>query len=196
MTEPKTDKRMQIIEGAITVLSEKNYENMKTAVVASQAGIAEGTIYLYFASKRDLFIETLKVVSKRLGDYFLKNISEQNDLKTNLMVLAESFFIRSDEVNTLYRILYKAFSEVEDAEIRTELSELYEQGYDAIKRIITWEVDKRKRGYLSSQIEIAFMMIWGMGDMMWKREMISGRPASAREDLENMLDLLMKLFDV
>ncbi len=196
MDDRQNNKRELIIDAAIEVLANHNYENMKTAAVASSAGVAEGTIYRYFTGKRELFVEVLREISRRLETYFLKDVTEVNDLKTNLMLLAERFFQRGEEVNTIYRILYKAFSEVEDEEIRAELAETFRIGLDVVKRIISWEVDKRRMTYRQSQIEIAFMLVWGMGDIMWKRELVTREIAVDRRELEKMLDLFMKLLDV
>ena len=47
-------KRAAIRKAAIKVFAEKGYFNSKVADVASQAGIADGTVYLYFKSKEEL----------------------------------------------------------------------------------------------------------------------------------------------
>lgn len=195
MEEKQGGKRERIINAAIEVLSKGNYETMRTASVAAKAGIAEGTIYRYFAGKRELFIEVLREIGKRLEKYFLQGVVEANTLKTNILLLAELFYQRNPEINGLYRILYKAFSEVEDAEIREELAETYEVGFEVVNKIISWEVNRRKIPYRKSQIEIAFMMLWGVGDMMWKREMVGSLPAIGQTELEGMLDIFMKLLD-
>jgi TetR/AcrR family fatty acid metabolism transcriptional regulator len=77
MEEKPGDKRDKIIEAAIEVLSKGNYETMKTASVAAKAGIAEGTIYRYFENKRDLFIEVIREIGKRLEVYFLQESSRK-----------------------------------------------------------------------------------------------------------------------
>ena len=69
------EKRLQIIRAAITVLSDQNYQNMKTASVAAEAGIAEGTIYRYFTGKKDLFVAVLDHICGSLSDYFISRIS-------------------------------------------------------------------------------------------------------------------------
>ena len=51
---PVTDKREGIIRAAIRVFAGKGYFNSKVADVAAEAGIADGTVYLYFKSKDDI----------------------------------------------------------------------------------------------------------------------------------------------
>lgn len=49
-----TDKREAILRAAIKVFAGKGYFNSKVADIASEAGIADGTVYLYFKSKDDI----------------------------------------------------------------------------------------------------------------------------------------------
>ena len=53
-------RRQQIIDAAFKVFSEKGFATATTAKIAKEAGIAEGTIYNYFPSKRELFIAVIK----------------------------------------------------------------------------------------------------------------------------------------
>jgi TetR/AcrR family fatty acid metabolism transcriptional regulator len=49
-----TDKRGAILRAAIKVFAQKGYFNSKVADVAKEAGIADGTVYLYFKSKDEI----------------------------------------------------------------------------------------------------------------------------------------------
>src|SRR5438067_4118565 len=49
-----TDKREAILRAAIRVFARKGYFNSKVADIAAAAGIADGTVYLYFKSKDEI----------------------------------------------------------------------------------------------------------------------------------------------
>src|SRR5204863_9102708 len=49
-----TDKREAILRAGVKVFAEKGYFNAKVADVARAAGIADGTVYLYFKSKNEI----------------------------------------------------------------------------------------------------------------------------------------------
>ncbi len=51
---PATDKREAILRAAIKVFAGKGYFNSKVADIAGKAGIADGTVYLYFKSKDEI----------------------------------------------------------------------------------------------------------------------------------------------
>jgi TetR/AcrR family fatty acid metabolism transcriptional regulator len=49
-----SDKREAILRAAIKVFAGKGYFNSKVADIAKEAGIADGTVYLYFKSKDEI----------------------------------------------------------------------------------------------------------------------------------------------
>jgi TetR/AcrR family fatty acid metabolism transcriptional regulator len=49
-----SDKREAILRAATTVFARNGYFNSKVADIARQAGIADGTVYLYFKSKEEI----------------------------------------------------------------------------------------------------------------------------------------------
>jgi TetR/AcrR family fatty acid metabolism transcriptional regulator len=48
------DKREAILRAGVKVFAEKGYFNSKVADIAREAGIADGTVYLYFKSKDEI----------------------------------------------------------------------------------------------------------------------------------------------
>jgi len=60
------DKRQRILLAAIKIFSLKGFHGSKVSDIAKEAGVADGTIYLYFKNKDDiliqLFDESLKVM--------------------------------------------------------------------------------------------------------------------------------------
>src|SRR5688572_23302911 len=53
---PGNDKRERILAAAERVFAEHGFFNTRVAEIAKVAGVADGTIYLYFKSKDDLLI--------------------------------------------------------------------------------------------------------------------------------------------
>jgi len=52
----KDDKRARILDSALRVFADKGFFGAKVSDIAAEAGVADGTIYLYFKSKDDLLI--------------------------------------------------------------------------------------------------------------------------------------------
>src|SRR5450759_2683698 len=51
-----TTKRERILRAAVDVFAQNGYFNAKVSEVARSAGVADGTIYLYFDGKEDLLV--------------------------------------------------------------------------------------------------------------------------------------------
>src|SRR5688572_5272494 len=54
------EKRARILESAERVFASKGFFGSKVADIAAEAGVADGTIYLYFRSKDDLLISVFE----------------------------------------------------------------------------------------------------------------------------------------
>ncbi len=50
------DKRQRILAAAVKVFAKKGYFAAKVSEIAKKAGIADGTVYLYFSSKDDILV--------------------------------------------------------------------------------------------------------------------------------------------
>ncbi len=184
------NKQELIIRSAIRILEKENYQNMKTAAIAQDAGIAEGTIYRYFKSKRDLFVEVLRFISKELASSFIQGVSPENSLRKNLKLLGENFYIRKKETAGLYKIMYKAFSEVEDEEIKRELATIYDSSIKIIREMIGWGMEETRLSISDRKLELILTMLWGLGDMLWKREMINNKRSTESGEVDEIVDLI------
>lgn len=83
-----TDKREAILRAAIKVFARNGYFNSKVSDIAGEAGIADGTVYLYFKSKE----EVLHSVFDRAMEEFIsegkQEIAEIEDVKEKLRLIA------------------------------------------------------------------------------------------------------------
>ena len=62
----RTERQQELTQAALAVFAERGYHGGSMATVAQEAGVAAGTIYLYFERKQDLLITLFR---RDLGDY-------------------------------------------------------------------------------------------------------------------------------
>jgi TetR/AcrR family fatty acid metabolism transcriptional regulator len=55
----KPDKRLSVILAASELFSQNSFHDVKLEDIAEKAGVGKGTIYTYFSSKDDLFVQCL-----------------------------------------------------------------------------------------------------------------------------------------
>lgn len=62
------EKYEAIIDAAVKVIATHGYHNAKVSQIAKQAGVADGTIYLYFKNKEDVLISMFNEKISRFVD--------------------------------------------------------------------------------------------------------------------------------
>lgn len=85
----KAEHRERIIQAAIQSFSQTGFDRTKMEDIAKRLGLSKGTIYLYFASKEDLFLAIL--------EHYLKIMKERQhstifSSREDLLLDAERFY--------------------------------------------------------------------------------------------------------
>jgi TetR/AcrR family transcriptional regulator, fatty acid metabolism regulator protein len=65
-------KYKQIIDAAVIAIAESGYHQAQVSKIAKQAGIADGTVYLYFKNKEDILISLFE---EKMG-VFVENLQQ------------------------------------------------------------------------------------------------------------------------
>lgn len=109
-----TDNRKRILAAARMLVSEGGWREAQVSHVAASAGLATGTVYRYFPSKADLFVEVLSKVSQREVDVLdaIANGAERPAQKLHAAVAA---FVERAMRNR--RLAYALIAEPCDPEI-------------------------------------------------------------------------------
>ena len=82
------DKREAILRAATTVFAHNGYFNSKVADIAREAGVADGTVYLYFKSKEEILHSIFdRSVDEALGEA-KKKIKSISDPREKLRQIA------------------------------------------------------------------------------------------------------------
>src|SRR6516164_3013063 len=80
----RADKRERILEAAVRVFAQEGFYNAKVARIAEAAGVADGTIYLYFKSKDDLLISLFEDRMERINSTLRAALAEGVDAADRL----------------------------------------------------------------------------------------------------------------
>ena len=80
-------KRKKIVEAALRVFASKGYHNSKISDISKEAGIAIGTIYIYFEKKDDIIISLFENIMKRFNVILDKELSEKVTPTDKLKIL-------------------------------------------------------------------------------------------------------------
>ncbi len=81
------DKRLRILDSAVKVFAHEGFFNAKVSQIASEAGVAPGTVYLYFKNKEDLLISIFEVKMQDINARFHAAVMEKEDGRSRLECL-------------------------------------------------------------------------------------------------------------
>lgn len=96
-TSPATDKRELILRAAIKLFANRGFFHAQVADVAREAGIAAGTVYLYFENKDDLLISIFERTMEQAMEEGRKALTDVSDPIERLRVLARLHLARLGE---------------------------------------------------------------------------------------------------
>jgi AcrR family transcriptional regulator len=82
-TKKKSTRQEQILKAALDVFSRKGYAAATIPEIAQAAGVAAGTIYIYYPSKRELFVAVINnfIITTPLLN-LIKKLPEDKDIDT------------------------------------------------------------------------------------------------------------------
>lgn len=92
MLKKDKPKYKQILDGAVKVIAENGYHQSQVSKIAKEAGVADGTIYLYFKNKEDILIS---VFEEKMGLFIEKidaMIAGKETAAEKLLVMIENHF--------------------------------------------------------------------------------------------------------
>jgi len=122
-------RRAQIMEAAARVFAERGYHRTTVRDIARAAGIADGTVYLYFTSKQELLLALIAQLGRfaeRRGDFAEHAGMELRDFAR--MYLARRFA----EVRETRRLFAAVLPELlADADLREAFAQRVDEAYGA-----------------------------------------------------------------
>lgn len=184
------DKRELIIEAAAEILINENYQTMKTATLANSAGVAEGTLYRYFKNKKEIFVSVLDYLGNAMIESFFVNINREFPLKGNIEIIRNNIKNISRE-NKFKVIIYgKAFSEIDNDDVKIIMRDIMERGLDEIKKVFSWAIEKDEINLSEEELNIIAISFWGIAEFYIKRS-IAGFEIKDNE-IENVINFLYK----
>jgi AcrR family transcriptional regulator len=184
------DTRRRLLDAAERVFGELGYHDASVVRVAETAGVAAGTFYLYFDSKRAIFDELVRDLNRRVRQA-MKEGSSQGTTRFEAEVLGfDAYFRFTAEHPALYRIIRQAEFVSPD--------------------MLRYHYDRLSKGYIealaaaseSGEIarldpEVAAYALMGLGEMIGMRFILWGDgvplPSRVRDELERLIRCILEV---
>lgn len=102
------ETRTRLLEAAEQVFGELGYHDASIVKVTEAAGVGQGTFYLYFASKKDVFDELIRDMNRRVR-HAMKEASSSGTTRLEAELLGFGAYFRfTMEHPAIYRIIRQA----------------------------------------------------------------------------------------
>ena len=135
INKERNDKYHRILEAAAKVFANQGFHQSTVAQIAKEAGVADGTIYLYFKNKDDILVQFFSHRTKQVFDCFQAEVDRANSSLDKLRYLIHSHlteFQQDRDGAILYQVETHSNNRLAEAQIK-EMSKMYR---DIISEII------------------------------------------------------------
>jgi TetR/AcrR family transcriptional regulator, fatty acid metabolism regulator protein len=181
-------KYQRILEAAVKVFAEQGFHQSTISQIAREAGVADGTIYLYFKNKDDILVQFFTYKTKQVFDKFREEVDKAEnsfDKLRNLIRRHLQEFQNDRNMAVLYQAETHQNSRLVEEQIR-DMSKLY---LDIVSEIVE---QGQEEGCIRKDIYVGLVkrFILGGVDEVINTWLHSG----GKYDLASMADPLVDLF--
>jgi AcrR family transcriptional regulator len=139
--EEVLDKREAILHAARELFAGYGYDNVTIAEIARVAGVAAGTVYLYFENKHDLLLEICLSLNAAIAQVIVSpEILALPIRQVPRAVIEETFRSSRKHIRLMQFYQIEAESPVEAERLRASK----QQVADALDAYFTWQIERRQ----------------------------------------------------
>lgn len=186
----KPDKYYAILEGAMKVFAENGFHKSQVSRIAKEAGVADGTIYLYFKKKEDILTSLFQEKLGELVEKFNRAVDESVSPKDALRKICEIHF---GELENNIHMAYLTQIELRqsDLELRKEIGLALKRYIILIENIL--EKGKNDGSFRSDlDVKLVRLLIFGGMDEVVTSWLISGQKYSLTAQVVPTLDFFLR----
>jgi TetR/AcrR family fatty acid metabolism transcriptional regulator len=190
MTSRKQEKYDLILEAALKVIAEYGFHGSQVSKIAKEAGVADGTIYLYFKNKEDILISLFQQRLGELVSMFNSSLRETNSADEALRKICEIHFTELEQnVNLAY---------VTQIELRQSSLELRKAIGLAVKPYIQLIEHILEQGVKENtfrpdlDIKLTRLLLFGAMDEVVTSWLISGRKYSLSAQVDKTVEFFLR----
>jgi AcrR family transcriptional regulator len=144
----KEQARARIVEATLRVFAEKGYHEATMEDVADRLHVSEGTIYLYFKSKRELFKAISNIGEDQVAEIISSAIDSEDPVK-GFVELATDAYEQYEPISGLIVELLAEASR--DASLRKIIRDNFETDRKTMEKFL---LELRKRGKIGVDTDV------------------------------------------
>ena len=183
-----SEKYHQILEAAVKIFAEQGFFHSTVAQIAKEAGVADGTIYLYFKNKDDILIQFFEYKTRQVFERFRHAVNRADTAEKKLRNLVHTHlaeFQKDINMAIVYQAETHQHRRLAQAVIK-EMSKMYREIIADVVEI------GQQQGHIRRNLYVGLVMRFVIGAV---DEVINAWiHAQGSYDLVSMADPLVDLF--
>lgn len=128
-------KYSAILQAAIQVIAQSGYHNAQISRIARAAGVADGTVYLYFKNKEDLLLSILRKAIGEVVTQIEEALSESASAASELHRIVEMYFKLLSRDPNLAMVTQIHLRQA-DADLRRQVGDIMKPFYNLLDGVI------------------------------------------------------------
>ena len=183
--EERQLRKIRIIEGALKVFNDVGIEKTTMDEIAVESGFGKATLYYYFTSKDEVFVEIMEEGWRKLWEGIESRIVEEVGPKEKFMSIVKKMgqIVTSDKI--LYGFLFTAPNYIQETQKQTWKT-YQERLYSILQSII--EDGIKKKEFVNLNPGLLMKAIGGLFHQL----LISNNEELKEDDFEMMLKNFLK----
>ena len=135
----------EILEAARVVFAKKGFHDATVDDIAEAAGVAKGTVYLYYRSKREIYFEALKFGIASMNRDVQRRVREAKTAEDKLRALIATKMEYCDRNRDFFRIYYSELGKIplHPSTMDTEITAYYLEQAKLVEFILVEGIRKR-----------------------------------------------------
>jgi TetR/AcrR family fatty acid metabolism transcriptional regulator len=183
-----SEKYQKILEAAVKVFADRGFFQSTVSQIAKEAGVADGTIYLYFKNKDDILVQFYEYKTSQVFEQFRQAVEQSMNAEQKLRSLVRTH-LEEFQKDINMAIVYQA----ETHQHQRLAQDVIKQIFKMYREIITEVLELgQQEGHFRRNLYIGLVMrlITGAVDEVINSWIHSG----GSYDLVSMADPLVDLF--
>ncbi len=180
----------EILEAARKVFARKGFNGATVDEIAEAAGMAKGTVYLYFPSKRDVYLAALKRGLTTLIQETKRNVAAAATPADKLRAFIATRIQFAEENRDFAPILQVEFANLGLPHSHKEFRQLYLEQVHTLRSVLDEAIDRAQMRAVRT--DAAAVMIYEMTRAVVMQRRMGLSKASLEEDVEMVLDLIWR----
>ncbi|MFK7691822.1 TetR/AcrR family transcriptional regulator [Paenibacillus sp. HJGM_3] len=190
MTGKMKDKSELILDAALKVFAESGFHRSQVSRIAKAAGVADGTIYLYFRSKEELLVSVLRSRLTELVEKCRRHVMDMDHPMDALRALCTIHYSELESNRDLAKVTQIELRQ-SNLELRREIGQAVKPYFRLIEDVLRRGVEQR---LFRSDLDIRLTrhLLFGAMDEVVTSWLLSERPYSLAAQADGTVDFFIR----